>query len=240
MAVRWLRSLRSWIRLFRRGKVTLNRPLVAQAYLSGQGLELGALHRPLRVPPQAKVTFVDRLTRGGLFEHYPDLAGKELVPVDLVDDAERLGRVADASQDFVIANHLLEHCQDPIGALKNFLRVLRPGGVLYLTVPDHRYTFDRDRPVTALDHLWADHRDGPQRSLREHYEEWVRLVEKVSDPVAAQRRTEELLRQAFSIHFHVWTQSELLDLLLALKKQVTFEIEVFLKRKYEVIAVLRK
>lgn len=240
MAAHWLQSLRSWIGLSRRGKVRLNRTLLAQAYLNGQGLELGALHRPLRVPTQAKVTFVDRLTRGGLIECYPGLAGKELVPVDLVDDAERLERVADASQDFVIANHLLEHCQDPIGALKNFLRVLRPGGVLYLTVPDQRYTFDRDRPVTPLEHLWADHRDGPQRSLREHYNEWVRLVEKVNDAAAAQRRTEELMRQSFSIHFHVWTQNELLELLAALKKVVTFELEVFLKRKYEVIMVLRK
>jgi ubiquinone/menaquinone biosynthesis C-methylase UbiE len=40
--------------------------------------------------------------------------------------------LADSSQDFVIANHLLEHLPDPIGALKEWYRVLRAGGTLFL------------------------------------------------------------------------------------------------------------
>jgi hypothetical protein len=48
----------------------------------------------------------------------------------------------------------------PTVALGNMIRVLRPGGVLYLAVPDKRYTFDADRPVTPTDHLLRDHREG--------------------------------------------------------------------------------
>jgi SAM-dependent methyltransferase len=148
--------------------------------------------------------------------------------------------VPDASQDFVVANHFLEHCQDPIGTLKTFLRVLRPDGVVYLTVPDKRYTFDRDRPVTPLEHLLRDHEDGPEWSRREHFEEYVRLALGVTDPVECDRRVDHLLDTNYSIHYHVWTQKELAELLTAVMDDLGFDIELFLKRKYEVIAVLRK
>ena len=44
-----------------------------------------------------------------------------------MDDGERLATIADATQDFVIANHFLEHCQDPLGALGNMSACCDPG-----------------------------------------------------------------------------------------------------------------
>ena len=61
----------------------------------------------------------------------------------------------DGSQDFIIANHLLEHVADPIGALEEWYRLLRPDGILFLALPDKRVTFDKDRPRTTLDHVRA-------------------------------------------------------------------------------------
>src|SRR5262249_6702520 len=92
--------------------------------LRGPGLEVRALHAPLETPPGCRVTYVDRLPGAELREQYPELGGQELVPVDVVDDGERLEKFAAGSQDFVIANHFLEHAQDPIGTLKAHLRVL--------------------------------------------------------------------------------------------------------------------
>jgi len=231
-----VRRLVSWVR--RRPK--LGRALVAQSYLRGDGIEIGALHRRLRLAPGTRVRYVDRLSRDELYREYPTLAEHDLVPVHVVDDGERLDKFADDSLDFVVANHFLEHCEDPIGALSNFWRVLKSGGVLYLTVPDKRYTFDRDRPVTPLAHVREDHEHGPARSRREHYREWAALVLKeVGEDVIAFRAC-ELAASGFSIHFHVWTQRELMELLLYLRERVAFEIELFLKRGYEVIVVLRK
>src|SRR5690606_20635940 len=128
------------------------------------------------LPPGARVRYVDRLSTVDLRAQYPELAALPLVEVDVVDDGERLSRIADASLDFVVASHFLEHCEDPIGALLAFLRVLRPGGVLYLAVPEKRLCeFDVARPVTPLDHVIADHAEGPERSRRAHYLEWARL-----------------------------------------------------------------
>jgi SAM-dependent methyltransferase len=95
-----------------------------------------------------------------LREHYPELNGLPLEEVDILDDGERLGTISDGSLDFVIANHFLEHCKDPLLTLSYFARVLRPGGIVYLAVPDKRHTFDVDRPVTSLDNLFRDHTEG--------------------------------------------------------------------------------
>src|SRR5262245_21139289 len=173
-----LAHLWSWMRPRRK---SLGRAAIARMYLRGSGIEIGALHRPLRVPPHVAVRYVDRLSTDDLPRQYPTLADHDLVPVGIIDDGERLASLADRSQDFVIANHFLEHCEDPLGALLNFLRVLRDGGVLFLTVPDKRYTFDRDRPVTPLPHLIADHECGADGSRRERLADGSRRVRQESE-----------------------------------------------------------
>jgi predicted SAM-dependent methyltransferase len=221
------------------GPVPKNRREIAKRYLRGEGIEIGALHNPLEVPNSARVRYVDHLSVQELREHYPELADEPLVDVDVVDDGERLSEIANATQDFVIANHFLEHCEDPLGALGNMIRVLRPGGVVYLAVPDKRYTFDADRPVTPTEHLLRDHREGAEGSRRGHYEEWARLVDKVEKPEA---HATALLESGYSIHFHAWTQTELLEVLrtAADELELDFDVELMLKNGLEVIFVLRR
>jgi SAM-dependent methyltransferase len=218
----------------------LDREKLAFAYLRGDGIEIGALHNPLSVPTAAKVSYVDRLPVATLLEHYPDLAHLKVVEPDIVDDGERLSKVAGESQDFVIANHFLEHCQDPIGAMANFFRVLRVDGILYLALPDKRYTFDVDRPVTPLAHLIRDHEEGPAWSRYQHFEEYIRQVAKITGESAIKEHTESLMQQDYSIHFHVWTQAEVLEFLLALRRKFCYEIEVFFKNGQEMVSILRK
>jgi SAM-dependent methyltransferase len=219
-----------------------DRYAVARQYLRGEGIEIGALHQPLRVPPAARVRYVDRLPVRELRAQYPELNEVELVEPDFIADGELLETVGDASQDFVIANHFIEHCQNPLLALSNMLRVLRAGGVLYLTIPDKRYTFDADRPVTTVEHVLKDYEEGPSWSRRGHFEEWVRLVNKVEDGRGAAERVEELLGMDYSIHFHVWTQAEMFELLQALRSRLGggFDTELFLKNADECVFVLRK
>lgn len=217
-----------------------NRAALAATYLRGNGLEIGALHQPLPLPSQARVRYVDRLPVPELRKHYPELHDWPLVDVDIIDDGEVLRTIPQKSQDFLIANHFLEHCEDPIGAMKTFFRVLAPGGVAYVAVPDHRYTFDRHRPVTPLGHLRCDHERGPAGSRHDHYLEWVCLVNQVRDHAEALRQAADLNRRNYSIHFHVWDQPAWLEFLLAMQRDLGFEIEVFLKSGIEIIAVLRQ
>lgn len=214
---------------------------LAREYLHGEGIEIGALHMPLPLPPGVRVRYVDRLDLEGLRRHYPELAGLRLVEPDLVDDGERLARIPDSSQDFVIANHLIEHCQDPLGTLGHLLRVLRPGGMIYLAVPDKRHTIDSARPVTPLAHVERDRDEGPDWSRLDHYEEWERLVGGRSGQDAA-RRAGELAERDYSIHFHVWTPEAFVELLEHARGPLgmPFEIEAVQPNFHEFIVVLHR
>ena len=123
--------------------------------------------------------YVDRFDIRALREHYPELENYAIVEPDIIDDGETLPTVQAGSVDFVIANHMIEHCEDPIRTVKSFLRVLRPGGMIYMAVPDRRFTFDRDRSPTPLEHIRRDHEEGPGWSRRQHYEEWATFHDEV-------------------------------------------------------------
>jgi SAM-dependent methyltransferase len=220
---------------------TFGRDAIARRFVKGSGIEIGALHNPLRIPRSVDVRYVDRMTVPELRQQYPELARERLVEVDVIDDGERLESIADGSQDFVVANHFLEHSQDPVGALANMFRVLRARGILYLAVPDKRFTFDSKRPPTSLDHVLADHRDGPEGSRRAHFEEWARLVDEVPES-EVDAHVESLLARDYSIHFHVWTQADMLDMLAALRRElgIEFDLEVAVRNGKENVFVLRK
>lgn len=68
-------------------------------------------------------------------------------PWDLADgDAMLLAGVADQSYDFSYSSHCLEHLPDVKLGLKNWVRILRPGGILYFVVPDYELYEDQVWP----------------------------------------------------------------------------------------------
>ena len=223
------------------------RKTVAALYL--RGIEIGALHNPLAVPAAAHVKYVDRMAVSDLKQQYPELAELNLVEVDILDNGETLGTIPDASQDFVIANHFIEHCQDPIRTLENMLRVLKAQGVLYLGIPDKRFTFDQHRPITDLNHVLKDYHDGPEWSRKQHFREWAKFPflgyqsdNDGQDDPRIEQEADRFMEMDYSIHFHAWTQTEIMELLVALKQKLSFsfDVELFLKNQDEMIVVLRK
>ncbi len=223
----------------------------AERFLAGEGLEIGALHLPLETPRGAHVRYVDRMSVEDLRGEYPELEEWDLTPVDVIDNGELLSTIPAASQDFIVANHFLEHCEDPIRTIETHLGKLRPGGILFYAVPDKRYTFDSRRPLTPLDHIVADHELGPERSRAEHYDEWARLVVDGEAPAGIEgaaleewtaQRARALEEDAYSIHMHVWTQAEFLELILHCRDRLdgAFDIEAAARQAIEFIVVLRK
>lgn len=225
------------------------RGVATHYYLKGNGIEIGALHNPLNVSGKATVRYVDRMTVTDLKVHYPEQKDLPLVNVDIVEDGETLTSIPSASQDFVIANHFLEHCQNPIKTMHSMLRVLKPEGILYLGIPDKRYTFDVHRPITDIDHLLKDYREGAEWSRKQHFLEWAKFPtlgytsenDGLDDPRIEAEAT-RFMEQDYSIHYHVWTQTEILELLVTLQRTLhfAFNVELFLKNKDEMVLVLRK
>jgi SAM-dependent methyltransferase len=221
------------------------RDFLAYHYIRGDGIEIGAAHLPIKMPPKAKVQYVDVFTDDDLRKVFPrEYAKVDIVKVDIVDDGEKLTKFKDSSLDFIIANHFIEHCLDPIGTILNMYKKLRKEGVIYMAIPEKRYTFDKPRPITPYEHLLEEHRDKTKNKFRaEHTIEAVRLTEpNMHTKADITRRTQELLESGFRIHYHVWTQKEMTEMFVRLAKdfKIDLEIEALLKNRHEVIYVLKK
>jgi len=76
---------------------------------------------------------------------------------DLEDgDAQYMEGIKDADIDFIHSSHCLEHLNDPYEGLKNWFRVIRPGGYLIITVPDEDLYEQGQFPSTFNgDHKWT-------------------------------------------------------------------------------------
>lgn len=217
------------------------RQKISNQYLIGQGLEVGALHYPLWISEKANVRYVDRLGVEELRLQYPELNQYKLVNIDIIDDGEKLEKIPNNSVDFIIGNHMLEHCENPLGTIRNHLSKLRDKGILYYAIPDKRYSFDIDRPVTDFQHLVRDDQEGSEVSRIEHFHEWVVLVNKVkTEGVDAYLR--KLLEINYSIHFHVWNDSTFKKFLFNTQEYLnqSFEILHIEQNDTEIIAILQK
>lgn len=108
-------------------------------YFRGRGLDVGGGPDPLR-----------------LYQEFFPLV-EEIRTWDREDgDAQQLASLPEASLDFLHSSHCLEHLKDPADGLRNWLRVLRPGGYLVVIVPDEdlyeQGVFPSDRNA---DHRWT-------------------------------------------------------------------------------------
>ena len=216
---------------------------VSERFLQGEGIEIGALHHALWFDRrQVRVRYVDRLAVPELRRQYPELAPYHFAPVDVIDDGEQLTRFADDSVDFIIGNHMLEHCENPLGTMRAHLRRVRPGGILYYAVPDKRFSFDVERALTTWEHLVRDDQEGPACSRESHYEEWARLVNRHSRPEDIRANVEALREMEYSIHFHVWDSASFRAFLdgAAAYLSTPFRVECFDQNDTEVLTVLRR
>src|SRR5450755_3335666 len=122
-------------------------------HLIGCGVELGPGIAPFPVcEPCTTVRYIDRWHPRENQDLFPELGDATFVKPDVVADlnTDRLTALPDASQDFVICSHVLEHVAEPIGLVADVYRVLRPGGIALILLPDRHRTFDRNRAPTPL------------------------------------------------------------------------------------------
>lgn len=219
------------------------RIFLANKYLKGSGIEIGPAEHPLAVPHWAKVKYVDEISTQDLIKLYPYLKDHSLVNIDVVDDGQSLKKFKNNSQDFIIANHFLEHVIDPIKTINNFYRVLKPGGIIYMAVPDKRFTFDRHRPTTPISRLKAYYKNPvkAENGKWSMFLESAELIEGKQGP-EIKKRAQELYDQKFSIHFNVWSQHDLLDLLLYIIREYKLDLDfaTVVKNQHEIIFILQK
>jgi len=184
----------------------------------GLGMEVGPLHaRTQGIHKDSTVLYTDRETREQLVARYKNDEGvpEDLIaPTDIVADGAYLP-LRDGALDFVIANHVIEHLPDPVAAITSWRRVLKPGGRLYLTIPDKRYCFDESRELTSWAHLKRDFErsdNGLTDDSRQHAREWARIVEGVAER-EVDKRVDEIHTEQPNYHFHTWTYESMIETL---------------------------
>jgi SAM-dependent methyltransferase len=129
--------------------------IFATAERHGAALEIGPAHNgilPKREGFDTKT--VDYLDRAGLIDKYKahdNYSPDDIEEVDFVlPPGAAMGDIIKTRFDLVLASHVLEHTTSLVDFLNECTRLLQPGGVIALVVPDHRFCFDRFRERSSL------------------------------------------------------------------------------------------
>jgi hypothetical protein len=123
------------------------------------GLEIGAFDLPLVEPSEGRCDFADWNTADYLRDIAKRLPGHNsdyVVPVQF-DLRQGYDQILDA-YDWISACHVIEHVPDIIGWLALVHSKLRVGGILFLVIPDKRYTFDIYRRESTFTDALVAHR----------------------------------------------------------------------------------
>jgi SAM-dependent methyltransferase len=128
-----------------------------------------------------------------------------------------LGFLESDSYDAVLSSHVLEHLANPIGALEEWLRVLRPDGHVLIVLPHKEGCADHRRVTTSLEHMVRDAEAGTSEDDMTHADEVIELHDLTRDPAAGGR---EALRERVranpanrAMHHHCFTTPSALRLL---------------------------
>ncbi len=74
-----------------------------------------------------------------------------------IDEASDMRLIPDRSYDFLLSSNNLEHIANPLKALREFNRVVRPGGIVLVLVPMKEKMFDHNREYTLFEHILEDY-----------------------------------------------------------------------------------
>lgn len=180
-----------WVNLIKKLRNTLyfnmpyffykNRPeLMRYRFCKGRGLEIGCGGNPISNLNTIQIDICDNFNK---FKY----------KVDYIHPCDDMPFFNDNQFDFVINSNVLEHFSTPIKAIKEWQRVIRNRGFLYLIVPDKRlWVPDRNKDSTNLEHLLKDYHD----NVENYPSNWREV-------------TEPYFRNQ---HYHFWEMKNLIEL----------------------------
>ena len=168
--------------------------------------------------------------------------------------------ISDRSQDFIIANHVLEHADNALEVLTQWARTVRLGGNMFVTVPIAEQIFDRGRTETTLAHFVDDfksNRNGNVENFRKnnlgHYVEWLSISHPAILAMSGQpcappsmeqinAQAKQLLSDRSEIHFHTFSVASFQQLLefFCSTLEPDFTVAEIGQYKSEVIGVIHR
>lgn len=155
-------------------------------------------------------------------DNYPaDIANHD---VDYVTDATNLSFAADEALDFVCSSHVLEHLANPLKAIAEWKRVIKKGGIIYVGVPDKRYTFDHKRHRTPLSHLIDDFEKDVDQTDTTHIAEFLEKFDKINLCHDDMEQCRENVRDnsESQVHHHVWIADDIKEIFAHMNLRIIY------------------
>jgi SAM-dependent methyltransferase len=142
----------------------------------------------------------------------------------IICDGSDLSLLPDDSYDFILSSHNLEHIANPVKALREWQRIVHPGGALILVLPNYAKTFDHRRDPTTVSHMLDDFNRNTREDDLTHLPEILQLHDLSMDLPAG--TTEEFRQRSLRnftnrcLHHHVFNENNSKELLSAIGIEV--------------------
>jgi SAM-dependent methyltransferase len=101
---------------------------------------------------------------------------------NFIRECTDLRGIADHAYDFILSSHNLEHIGNPLRALKEWTRVVKPHGAIIVVLPEYRWTFDWKRQPTPVEHMVEDYERGTDETDLSHLQEILERHDLSLDP----------------------------------------------------------
>jgi hypothetical protein len=139
-------------------------------------------------------------------------------------DGSKLDPIPSGTYDFVLSSHNLEHFANPVKALYEWKRVLRPGGAIILILPHYLGTFDHRRTPTPAADMLQDYERGIGEDDLAHLPEILEKHDLARDPGAGtwenfkMRSLDNVNNRC--LHHHVFDERNIRELLTMIHFEV--------------------
>ncbi len=128
----------------------------------------------------ASTVWEGNLTEGITYHYQQGKTGTQYIC-----DAVGVEKIPQKKYDFILSCNSLEHIANPLKAVENWIKLLKPaGGSILLILPRKESNFDHKRPVTLFEHLVSDYRNNVNETDLTHLPEILKLHDLKYDPLA--------------------------------------------------------
>lgn len=192
--------------------------LFSMKYLRGSGVEIGGGANPVLLSEGVECRYAD-IGTNTLFDLGSNLNSKDFI-FDLNDPYNHGSALIGTSWDFVIARHVLEHCDSFILAMQFLSSIVRSGGYLYIALP----LKDKSSDAAWMPHFGKVHhiveRFFPKIWLQKHLRDFKQAAHQglSSDQVPRQVTSIDFEQHLYCMHRCSYELSDWLNLIAFFNK----------------------
>ena len=119
------------------------------------------------------------IDEGNTFRCFRNKTGRQFI-----QEASDLKDIKSNTYDFLISSNCLEHVANPLKALDEWVRVIKPKGYLLLVLPKKESNFDHKRFITLFEHMLDDYKNNITEHDLTHLDEILELHDLSKDAAA--------------------------------------------------------